>query len=438
MELLHSSRVRGARYPDDFVELTGLDVLTGHLQIHGLYHFQRPPDLKRLESALSRALDRHPAFGGSLARDGPRQFLHRNNVGVPLTVYYCDTALQSIGRPALSVERSPLISSCDTDIVFDSTTPVTGFQVTLFRSGGWALAVRNTHSVGDGAAFTNLLQSWASYYGRRLPPPGGVFPRQRVASLARGGGQRPAPDFAILPASNFNLAQRRTLNQSEFSSLRLELRASALQALVRHCRSASNARLSSSDVLHALVWKAFARSREEDDFEPSQIYSAFDLRRLPALGVPASYLGNAVLERSATSRLQHLRRGAVAEVAAHYRASVKPVLERDVRRNIAFLQREYEAGHTGTRGGFSHFVRASMVDCLLGSGIFVNDLRFLHLRSLRFDDSAVDFETVPALGFTTAFLYAGVDGNVVVRLVDRSAALKHFGETLTTLASHWL
>lgn len=175
--------------------------------------------------------------------------------------------------------------------------------------------------------------------------------------------------------------------------------------------------------------RARRRARQASDLagdEDSQLYSVFDLRRIAELGIPETYIGNAVIERRATLQFAALRTLPLTDIALHFRQSTKPLQARDIRRDIAFLQREYETGRIDDRGTFTHFVRSSMVDCLLGTGLYVNDLRFLPGMDLVFEDRARWFETVPTLGFNTAFIYRHTKREVSIRAVGMMNWLHRF------------
>lgn len=426
MKTLEQTIVRGSRYPDDLIELTGLDLLTSHAHVHGLYCFDTLPDVARLKQTLSAALDRHPTFASTTVVRGQRTFFCRNNNGVRFAVFRSDQALDGEPPATLSLESCTWADKDPHTSRHPDPPSTTSFRIILFTNNRWILAVRNVHSLGDGTAFSQLLRCWAHLYQGRLPPPGGTYPRRHVAALRSQGGQKPSSRFAILPTPNFSILHRRRTNQAKAGTVLVHLPMQELRALLHFGREQAQGMLTSSDLLHALVWKAFGLASDLADDEDSQLYSVFDLRRIAELGIPETYIGNAVIERRATLPFAALRTLPLTDIALHFRQSTKPLQARDIRRDIAFLQREYETGRIDERGTFTHFVRSSMVDCLLGTGLYVNDLRFLPSMDLVFEDRARWFETVPTLGFNTAFIYRHTKMEVSIRAVGMMNWLHRF------------
>lgn len=430
MEVLEKTILYGENCPDDFVELTGLDILTGHLSVHGLYYFTVTPDLGRLKRSLAAALSRYPAFAGGLLQQGTRLFVSRNNIGVRFSVFHCTDPLTEHSTARLSLADCPWADTDYHGSLLTGTVPLTSFRITLFPDSHWALVIRNVHSVGDGAALAHLLRCWANLYRTGLPIPGGTHTRRNVAALGIRGGHKPSDQFAVMPSANFNLGRRLQRNRKVYQSTLVHLPPVELEALIQFCKRQTAGLLTSSDVLHALLWKTFALACEFPGGESSQLYSAFDLRRVRGLSIPASYIGNAVLERRARLAFTQLRAGSITDIARHFHRSTKPVDEQDIRRDIAFLQREYEAGHINSEGCFAHFIRSSMVDCLLGTGLFINDLRFIPSSALTFEDRTCWFEAIPALGFNAAFIYLRGDQRISIRIIGHRDWLQPFIELL--------
>lgn len=430
MEVLEESILYAGSGPDDFVELTGLDILTGHLPVHGLYYFTVMPDLDRLKRSLAAALSRYPAFAGGLLQQGTRLFVSRNNSGVRFSIFHCPDPLTEHSIAHLSLAECPFADTDYHGSPLAGTVPLTSFRIALFPNSHWALVIRNVHSIGDGAALAHLLRCWANFYRTGLPIPGGTHSRRNVAALGAQGGHKPSDRFAIMPSANFNLGRRLQRNRKVYRSALVHLPPMEFAALVQYSKRQTAGLLTSSDVLHALLWKTFALASDFPGSESSQLYSAFDLRRVRGLSIPASYVGNAVLERRARLAFTQLRAASVTDIARHFHRSTKPVDEQDIRRDIAFLQREYEAGHIDSEGCFTHFIRSSVVDCLLGTGLFINDLRFIPSSALTFEDRSCWFEAIPALGFNAAFIYLRGDQCISIRIIGHREWLPPFIDLL--------
>lgn len=422
------STVRGKRHHDDFVELTGLDILTEHMNIKGIYYFENKPDIDKLKRSLSRTLDRSPAFAGSLVKDRSRFFIHRNNTGVHFSIINAvsepeqSPCFPSIPDPALFEPSAPYN-------VFEAGHPLTALKIVLFKNNRWALTVSNIHSVGDGVAFIHFLSDWSKLYQNRLPKPGGTFPRSAVAGLGAGAGHKPSSSLSLLPQPNFDLKQRLLSNRQVYQSHWVFLPAKEVSALHHYCQ-AHDPTISCSDVLHALLWKGFCQSTRQNDAIISELYSAINLRRGHALGIPETYIGNAVIERSAESYFGEIRRQPVRAIAQTLRHQVRNINADQVRMDIAYLQREYEAGHVDERGRFSSFVRQSVVDCLTETGLFVNDLRYLKCSNLFFEGPLHRFEVIPELGFNTAYIYPLNGSHLPIQIIAHKDYLQDFESSL--------
>lgn len=401
------TRVRGQRTTGEWIELSVLDLLIGHLNMAGVYFFERVPDVRRLESALAQALDIFPSFGGSVERRDGRYYLHQNNVGVGFSAVFSADPSTDAQYTGPVMEGNPLI---DDGLPFEysvgSGQPVVHLRLTVFADRRCALTVRFIHSLADGAGMSRFLQAWGALYRGVEPPLPAYSSRDVIARLARGEGLEPSQKFDLRPVADFPLTDRIEVDRDEFGVRYVDIDRLVLDATIQHCRACADVPLTSSDVVHALAWQAFARSVDIDPNVAGRLHTIFDIRAVAPLAIPPEFEGNALFERSAAATFGLLRRVALHEIAARYHRQVKPLLAADIHQDIAFLAGEQAAGHVDPHSGrFTRFARGSMVDCMEPSALFINDMRLLKSSEVAFEDRTGRYETAISLGRNFIFVY---------------------------------
>ncbi|WP_101757257.1 acyltransferase [Oceanicoccus sp. KOV_DT_Chl] len=435
MDVVDKSVIKSGQGKGELIELSPLDVLTGHFSVRGVYVFKEPPNILRLKTMLAQSLTLYPEYSASMLREGNRFFLKLDDRGVGFSVYrspqrWCDT-------PHLLpvTEDSPLIDNqLMPQDVFAGNEPLNAFRITLFDDGYWTLAVRNIHSQADGSAYCDFLQTWSALYCEKTPRAAVDFPRAFISSLAKGTGYKPSHKFRVFPALNFDLAERVYFQKQQQGYSQVSIAQTALKNLAQDCCTRVGTTLTTSDVMHALGWKAFALTSGKSNKEFCTLYTVFDLRHVQGLAIPRHYRGNAVIERHATMSFGELRTRDIDDIALFFRENTKPLNRAEIEADIAYLQREYDGGFVDDEyGRFSHFIRASVVDCLDGTGLFVNDMRFLKTPTIVFEGKPLWFETVIALGFNFMGIYRDNNDTLVIRYVGDKPTVLPFSTAITEL-----
>jgi|GEM_PF-5248639 len=434
MELIESLVVTGSHANQKLISLNVLDLLTGHVNFSGVFFFRKKPDLARLKSSLVKTLDRHPGFAGSLVNDNGRVFLSHSNVGANFSVYQSDEACPDLNNLGVITESSPLIEHIPGLEIFGGKMPITGFKVILFADDYWSLAVRFVHSLVDGAALANFFKSWAGFYNGIAMPPRSDYSREALSHLGAGPGYRPSLKFRILPPANFSLRQKFDENKKTSGAINVDIPNARLEALIQRCKADSTLELSSSDIIHAIAWKAFAHASPLPDYEACRIYTAGDIKAIKNFGIPDDFEGNTSIVRSAEGSLKAVRALGLEQAAEWFRQQTKPITEIEVRQDIAYLNREYTQGRLrASNGTFSQFIRGSLVDCLDFNAIFVNDMRFLEIYNTTFEEKALWYETVQDLGFPAIYVYRKLNQSTSIRYVGDVSALEPFRKFIEAL-----
>lgn len=432
MDLLEHSVVKGSIDQPTMTPLSVLDLLTGHSNTGGMYFFRHTPDVEKLKSTLARTLDVHRHFGGSLLQEGGKFYLRSDNTGVGFSVVRSDAKCPEFHAPDSIAERRSLL---DADIschdLINTGAPLNSFKLIQFRDGCSALGISTTHSVADGAAVSNFMRCWSMLYRGQVPAPLAQHSRDIIDKLALGEGYKPSAKLTIIPPLNFDIGKKILERKTSCGAIDVYVPVDSLAQAVQHCKLSGGAALTSSDVIHAIAWQAFARSTGFCGAETAKMFTIFDIRRVRELGIPQNYDGNALLERSAKASFSDIRNMDLQDVAATYHEQVKPLLPLHIRQDIAFLKREYEHGNVHPQWGkFTNFARACVVDCLDGTGVYVNDMRHLEANRTAFEDETVWYETVVNLGFNTIFVYQKDSDKVHFRYTGSNATLEAFADHL--------
>jgi len=406
-------------------ELNVLDILTDHKTSCVLYFFRKTPEVARMKAALQGAVDRHPSIGGALFHENSRIYLKHNVHGVVFSFFDAERPATEIDWCSPILEDSPLLEPAPaSEDVLSGKAPVLYFRLTRFEDDRCALGIRLVHSVTDGVTLLGFMNCWAALYRGDDAPAANSHPRAAINELAIGNGHKPSPRFSVMPPPNFDFGKEMAENRANYESDYVELDDGGVQRLMDRLR-ANQPELSRSDVLHAMLWKAFAVFSDKDDQDLSRIYSIFDLRSVPGLDIPIDYEGNAVFERYATLRFGALRRSSLEEIANAYRTQIKPITAEEARQDIAFLKREQMNGSIGDKTAFyTRFSRASLADCLSGTGIYVNDMRNLKTYAVTFEVPTLRYELRAALGFAHIAIHRSEKGNVAIRYSGPRATLK--------------
>lgn len=431
MDTLLSVNVKGKITRNSLTALSVLDILTGHVSTGGAYFFRSTPDIERLVLSLSRTLDIYPNFGGSLVSKENDLFICQDNTGVDFCVVRATTICPDLHDSMAIASRRELLDADITCRAINSGTPLTGFKLIIFSDGSSVLAVSSIHSVGDGATVSEFMKLWSMLYRNEQPLKFEHVPRKIINDLAIGDGYKPSTKFAIIPPLNFDVGKKIAERKEQCGAIHVDIPVMAIRAVTIACQKHSPIPLSSSDVIHAIAWKAFALSTSFSAIETSKLYTVFDLRRVKELHIPAAYEGNALIERSAKMKFGDLRYRELDEIALNYCHQTKPLTPLEIGQDIAFLKREYQNGNVHQKlGKYTNFARSCIIDCLDGTGVYINDMRRLDAGKTTFSDQTFWYETVINVGFNTIFVYQPNDDHVSFRYTGSSSTLSGFADHL--------
>lgn len=405
----------------------------GHLPVGPLYGFTSAIDSDRFRLCLQIALDENPEMGVAIqVFDGTH--VMETGHGIEFVVQRCDEPMPSSEAIAdLSLDQYPLAYSPLTshDLV-DRALPLLGFRITYFSDGGCILGIRTTHSHVDGAAITQILLNLSAiYHGDAAQLP--LIGRSTVTALACGQGIHPSVAFPVSPGHTDT-----ALFFAENAAVRFEASRTAIPktAFSRYLGPVKRdyPTVTSSDILNALIWKAWSRIAAAPDTETSQLYGVFNLRGRPELGIPHHFQGNALVDRAANLTFGEVRNLSIPDIAFIYRQQIKPLKTSQVIDDIAYLarlQREKCYGKDGTLNGFQ---RNLYVDLFKKTGLFINDMRQIQTDRVRFGERASWFEQ--GQGHAQGFVALSQQSDdIIVRYDGTGAETARFVASLKTVLS---
>jgi hypothetical protein len=444
MDQLQRLIVKGQSAACSYVPLTPLDIYLGHYITGGVYFFLRSPDIARMKSALSAALDRHPTFGACMVREAGSIGLNCGSIGAELSIQRATDcpnlkSAESLITAALLQDKNPSDNTAK-NYSFNSGWPVAYFRLVLFNNGCCALLVHHVHSQADGSAAIQFLQNWSrAYRGETLSPASG-YSRMQIAGLATLPGLAPSSRLNILRRTE--LRNQDTARPRDGGSIRIDIASAAIEHFVNECRRRCRLSLSSSDVLHALAWYCFASTHGDthDDIHEEthgdrriRLYTLFDLRGIKPLGIPADYDGSAVLGRCAEMGAIELRSSTIPQLAQAFQQQIKPFTAEDAYQDISYLAREYQDGHLDDDGNYANFVIGAWLHCRDAGGLIVNDLRRLGTADICFEEHPARMETMVSPDINMVSIYQNDDGTITLHYVGDRSTLPGFAQQLQAI-----
>lgn len=393
--IVHARQQRAPRV----IEFSPLDhFVMGHSTHGPIFGFDSAIDPERFRSSLATALNHNPEMGVSIKLTDQGRHVMRTESGVQFTVQYVDHPMPRCQDVVnLSMEDYPLAHGPMTaQHLIGQQLPLLGFRITQFSDNRCTLGVRTTHSHIDGISLIQFLSNLGEIYNGGNPrrPANG---RNNIVELGMSEGERPSSALPLRLAGSDESADRSDANAAHggnprFAHTQIIFEQDLFDAYIDQIKE-ENHGISASDIIGALAWKAWALSSDVDRHETLYLYGVFNLRQCKALGLPANYQGNAVIDRRAQIQREHLHHATIADIANLYRRQVKPLKVGDIAQDIAYLSRLHRAGAYGEDGTYSGIARSFVRDMANKQGLTVNDLRFLPLHRIKFESEALWYES---------------------------------------------
>ncbi|CAH2062702.1 unnamed protein product [Thlaspi arvense] len=291
--------------PHELKQLSDIDDQEGlRFQIPTIFFYNSNPSVQPkdpvhlIRQALAQALVSYYPFAGRIV-EGPSRKLSVNctGEGVLFTEADADVELRLLGvEPG-----SPYLAELLHDVPGSSGIlgcPLLLIQVTRFRCGGFAVAVRLNHTMSDGTGFHQFMDA--------------------VAEFARGGGAEAKMLPTVQPVWQRELLSARSPPRVTCFHQEYEQRASVTMSgncqhedmiqgsfffgpkEIRAIQSHHSERCTTFEALTACVWRARTRALGFDPEEIVQVSGYINVRG--KLHIPDGYYGNAIVYPAVTAR----------------------------------------------------------------------------------------------------------------------------------------
>jgi len=436
MDQLELSIVKAWEPRNEYIPLSPLDIYLGHYATGGVHFFTEVPDTERMKQALAVALGRHPSFGACMVRESNNIALYCGEPGTKFSVYRSAANCPDFWSSHSLIEPELLAETNSASYTFNCGEPISHFRLVIFKDRGCALVIQHVHSQADGAAVIHFLQTWSKAYRGQLLAPHTAYSRAQILRLATASGLKPSAKLNIVSMDRdtpVRDSRRDSGEPRDGGAIRIDVAQATLDAALRNCRLASRARLTVSDMLHALIWKCFGLSQNCAAEQSNQLYTLFDLRGIKALGIPQDYEGSAVLGRFAAATYGDIRALELPLLAALFRQQVKPLTAAEACEDISYLASEYASGRINENGNYSNFVIGAWRDCRDERGLVVNDLCTLANADIAFEDRSARIETLVSNEVNMVSIYRNDDGTITFHYVGERSTLPIFAHHLKLL-----
>ncbi|PIA45899.1 hypothetical protein AQUCO_01600269v1 [Aquilegia coerulea] len=251
-------------------------------------------DADLLRGALSKVLVPFYPVAGRLKKDrNGRLEIECNGEGALFVEAYTESNIVDLGDFEPSMELMQLIPSLGKgQDIFSS--PLMLLQVTYFNCGGVSLGVAAQHTVLDGIAGTQFINSWARVargLDIKIPP----FINRTLLRAQ----QPPTPSFphiehqpppAVLKSSN------QKLETSPISAATFKITRDHINSLKAKCNNEFDpiVKFSSYEVLAGHVWRCASKARNLENDQETSVSIVVDGRTRLNPPLPFQYLGNAL------------------------------------------------------------------------------------------------------------------------------------------------
>ncbi|KAK6149254.1 hypothetical protein DH2020_016779 [Rehmannia glutinosa] len=316
--------------PKKSLFLSNIDQILNY-NIPTIHFFTANPDFpsetvaKRLKMALEKVLVPYDFMAGrfKLNEQSGRLEIQCNAAGAGFVVASSEYRLDDLGdfvHPNLGFRQ--LAAQILDNLGPDDDQPLCTFQVTSFKCGGFAIGMSMNHALFDGVSAQTFIENLAAQAFEDKPL--SVIPchnRHLLAARSPPHVAFPHPEFSKpdMPAVSgppvFD-CEREELDYKIF-----KLTTSAINYLKEKAKdnsSSATTKITSYNVLAALIWRCKALSFDDNDHNRedrvSTLLNVVDIRSRLNPPLPSSYCGNAVLVAYASAKCQDLEKWPFSEV----------------------------------------------------------------------------------------------------------------------------
>ncbi|KAF7126664.1 hypothetical protein RHSIM_Rhsim11G0039900 [Rhododendron simsii] len=326
--------------PRELKQLSDIDDQEGlRFQIPAIMFYKSNPfmegedPVRVIREGLAKALSFYYPFAGRLVEGPNRKLLvDCTSEGVLFVEADAEVELNRLGDAILP--GSPVLEELLHDVPGSDGIlgcPLLLLQVTRFRCGGFAFALRLNHTMSDGAGFVQFLNAIAEFAKGKeaaalsVPP---VWQRELVSARHPPRITCLHHEYEQVIDSNNDDANTTPMQKSFFFGPK------EIRAIQNHLPPHASA--STFEVLTACLWKCRTRALALDPNNTVRVSCLINSRGLPGLNVPHGYYGNAIAYPAAVSKAGKICSFPL-EYAVELVKTAKPQMTAEYFRSVADL-----------------------------------------------------------------------------------------------------
>ncbi|MGF1430709.1 acyltransferase [Kitasatospora sp. LaBMicrA B282] len=335
------------------VRLNVRDLRSGPIYTPRVFCYRETLDGEKLRASLAAVLRHYPVVSGRLRKAPEGLEVDCNDAGIRFTEVEAPGAVPEFGPDRrIGAALGGYLDRISPLHATKPDTPLLTVRLTNLAGGGSVLGVALHHYLADGAGLLRFLAHW-SHEHRGLPFPEPHHERElidRLGDAAGPGAAAHSSEFTVV--GRLRLARfvlHAALAGARLDTVTLRFTAAELAALkaAASAEGADGVPLSGNDALTAHLWRLFSELRDRPDQDGDHLGLIAGLGRLPGLGLPEQYWGNAVCHLTTTMTAAEARTAPLGAAATAVRAALGADHAQRIRDEVAYLRTQRAAGRAG-------------------------------------------------------------------------------------------
>lgn len=404
--------------------LTGLDYFLGNVAVRRVIYFGQRLDAQTLRQSLEKVLRFYPTFEGRIKETDGGFSICTATRGVLFTEASIELPMPEVGVSAPSHDQSLFVPDLSAKSIMRGEEPLCKVQLTNFQNGA-TLGVCTSHIVADGNSIWKFLLDWARYTNQtevETPP---LIGRDEYYELARGDGAQPTAAF---PYRKLTLGVKLKMGYELLRGLRQNVSRYIYfdEESLKVVKSlAGGEKLSRFDLLGALLMKLVGNTRKRS--KAINFYAVYNLRLMPAMSIPETYVGNALAPGDVEFQVSELRSQSVAEIALRIRNLKDSFTKEAVCENIAFVQRLVRENGLNAVGSIAGLLPVGIYKSFCEGGFIYNVWAFPIYDFIVQGNTPVwydFFESAPTKALDKVIVLPSPSGGLLVRVTSTKRCMR--------------
>ena len=392
--------------------LAGIDLNSGYMPVRRVFYFAGQPDIPRLQTGLSNALQQWPDFAGTIAIVDNTLSIDRNDTGVRITV---ETKNEPTSAFGIDYPLSLPNSFCD-ELIVQKTgdgAPVFSVKITCYNDNHWILGTCNSHALCDGSGYWQFMQSWIdAFHGHTLPALQSDF--MRHTGCAKNYESTSTPPQLTIPATP--LLQQQMNNLGTYRTAQIHITQQQLGVLKNRVNTALSPQwVSTMDALMAALWQCLAQLSLSHGESPTQEFPCANVVNVRSRLQLQDYTGNMAFSIISYACLGDIADAPLAQLARQLRQDSQTLPDANIHQFLDFLQQTLAQGHYNLGGYLTGFSAKIAEACVEGCGIMINNWSKFPAYKMDFSGTPLWFDLATVIPMHFAMVMPAKNG-IVLRL----------------------